>query len=260
MTSPRRMGRQARRLRRYGMQPMVVINSADQIPDLIIVTLCRWLWRYRSELAPLIAAALTVLAGWALHAAHTAWWPELVATIGAVSATGIMGKRLGLTTRAERGYAMAVIAATGNWLAAAVVAGPIHGPLLRVLGIGTLVLAVPWWAHRRRRAKVRVERALAAWPEIATSVGLRGSRAMSAVVDVWGWRAQFGLARGQTITDVIAKLPAIESGLGTFRGAARVDPTPDDLANRFELRVLDKDPHANAITWPGPSVASITEP
>ena len=59
---------------------------------------------------------------------------------------------------------------------------------------------------------------------------------------------------------MIAKLPAIESGLGTFRGAARVYPTPDDLANRFELRVLDKDPHADAITWPGPSVASITEP
>jgi S-DNA-T family DNA segregation ATPase FtsK/SpoIIIE len=80
------------------------------------------------------------------------------------------------------------------------------------------------------------------------------------VVDVWGWRARFALARGQTITDVIGKLPAIESGLGTFRGAARVVPTPDDLANRFELRVLDKDPHADAITWPGPSVTSITEP
>ena len=53
---------------------------------------------------------------------------------------------------------------------------------------------------------------------------------------------------------MIAKLPAIESGLGTFRGAVRVYPTPDDLANRFELRVLDRDPHADAITWPGPSV------
>ncbi len=121
--------------------------------------------------------------------------------------------------------------------------------------MSTCVLAVPWWAHRRRRARVRVERLLAAWPEIAQAVGLAGSRVMSAVVDVWGWRAVFGLARGQTITDVIAKLPAIESGLGTFRGAARVCPTPDGLANRFELRVLDKDPHADAITWPGPSVA-----
>jgi biotin operon repressor len=59
---------------------------------------------------------------------------------------------------------------------------------------------------------------------------------------------------------VIAKVPAIESGLGTFRGAVRVYPTPDDLANRCELRVLDIDPHADAIPWPGPSVTSITEP
>src|SRR5258708_3633553 len=44
---------------------------------------------------------------------------------------------------------------------------------------------------------------------------------MSAVVDVWGWRARFALARGQTIEEVIAKIPAIESGLGTVRGAAR---------------------------------------
>ena len=145
-------------------------------------------------------------------------------------------------------------------LAAATDLGPGRQPLPWLLVISTGVLGVPWWAHRRRRAKVRVERLLAAWPQIAPAVGLAGSRVMSAVVDVWGWRAQFGLARGQTITDVIAKLPAIESGLGTFRGAARVYPTADDLANRFELRVLDKDPHADAITWPGPSVASITEP
>ena len=83
---------------------------------------------------------------------------------------------------------------------------------------------------------------------------------MSALVDVWGWRSRIRLARGQTITDVMAKVPALESALGTFRGAIRVYPTPDDLANRCELRVLDIDPHADAIPWPGPSVASITEP
>ena len=52
---------------------------------------------------------------------------------------------------------------------------------------------------------------------------------MSATVDVWGWRARFRLARGQTITNVVARIPAIESGLGTFRGAVRVYPTPDGL-------------------------------
>ena len=82
---------------------------------------------------------------------------------------------------------------------------------------------------------------------------------MSAVVDMWGWRARFRLARGQTIDEVRTKLPAIESGLGVFRGAARILPTPDNLAHRFELRVLATDPHADAITWPGASVTSITE-
>ena len=126
--------------------------------------------------------------------------------------------------------------------------------------MGRLVLAVPWWTNRRRRAKVRVERTIATWPYIADAVGLVGSQITSATVDLWGWRARLRLARGQTITDVMAKVPAIESGFGTHRNAVRVYPSPDDLANRCELRVLDRDPHADAIPWPGPSVTSITEP
>ena len=261
MTSPRRMRRQARRMRRYGLQPMVVINSDDPVSDLVIVILGRWLWRYRSELGPLALATATALAAWILHATHRHWWPELAgATAAVILGTAIAGARIGLTTGAERVYAVTVIASTGGWMTAATAIGPGYEPLPRLLAIGVFVLAVPWWAHRRRRARVRVERTLAAWPEIARALGLGGSRVLSAVVDVWGWRSRFGLARGQTIQDVTTKLPAIESALGTFRGAVRIYPTPDDLANRFELRVLDKDPHADAITWPGPSVVSITEP
>ncbi len=261
MNGPRQMRRHARRMRRYGMQPMVVINSGDPLPDLIVVLLARWLWRYRSELAPFYVAWTTALAAWTLHATHPAWWAAILAA-AVVGASGlvIFGRRLGLSTLAERWYAAVVTMADGGWLAAATALGPWHSPLSRLLLIGGLLLAVPWWAHRRRRAKVRVERKLDAWPEVAQAVGLAGSQVMSAVVNLWGWRARLRLARGQTIDDVRAKLPAIESGLGIFRGAARVYPTPDDLANRFELRVLDTDPHADAITWPGPSVESITEP
>ena len=116
------------------------------------------------------------------------------------------------------------------------------------------LLCHPMVGSRRRRAKVRVERMLESLARNRRAVGLAGSQVMSALVDVWGWRARLRLARGQTINDVIAKIPALESGLGTFRGAVRVYPTPDDLANRCELRVLDIDPHADAIPWPGPSV------
>jgi hypothetical protein len=261
VTSPRRMSRQARRMHRYGLQPMVVINSGDPLPDLVIVILGRLVWRYRSELAPLFFASAIMSTGWVLHATHRAWWWAVLVIAGATaSATMTFGQRLGLVTFAERMYAAVVVMITGGWLAAATAAGPWHRPLPSTLGFGGLALAVPWWAHRRRRSRVRVERKLSAWPDIARAVGLTGSQVMSAVADTWGWRARFRLARGQTIDDVRAKLPGIESGLGVFRGAARIYPTPDDLAHRFELRVLESDPHADAISWPGPSVASITEP
>ena len=261
MTSYRRMRRQARQVRRSGMQPMMVFNSGDQVPETAGVVLLRWAWRYRSELAPVFLAALMLGAGWWLHAAHPKTW-QFVLSVAVVAAWLLVtfGARIGIPALMERLYAATATLAAGGWIAAATAVGPFVSPLPQALAVGGLVLSVPWWAHRRRRARVRVERKLEAWPDIAKAVGLAGSQVMSAVVDVWGWRARLRLARGQTIADVTARIPAIESGLGTFRGALRVYPTRDDLANRCELRVLDMDPHADAIPWPGPSVASITEP
>src|SRR5439155_24006204 len=116
-----------------------------------------------------------------------------------------------------------------------------------------------WWAHRRRRARVRVDRTIQAWPDIAEAIGLAGSRALSAVVDVWGWRARMALRTGQTVADVIAHVPAIESALGTRPGAVRVEPDPAH-AGRFLMRVLAEDPHATAVAWPGPAVQSVADP
>ncbi|WP_250904628.1 FtsK/SpoIIIE domain-containing protein [Actinomadura sp. NEAU-AAG7] len=240
---------------------MVIIDRDDQFPDVAAVLVGRALWRYRSELAPPYLVTALVVSGLVLHAARPYWWPYLlvVATVAAW-VLAMFGDRFGLALRMERFYGAAVVIGAGGWLAAVTGLGIGFSPLPQVLALGGVVLAVPWWVHRRRRAKVRVDRQIAAWPEIAQSIGLAGSRAQSAVADVWGWRARFALARGQTIQDVTAKVPAIESALGTFRGAVRVFPTRDDKANRFELRVLNTDPHADAIPWPGPSVSSIAEP
>ena len=261
MTSYRGMRRQARRIRRTGLQPMMVINSGDQLPETAWLVIVRWAWRYRSELAPVYLAAVIAGAAWWLHAAHPHSWPLITSTAAVAAGTlAGFGARLGLPTLAERLYAATVTMAVGGWSTAATALGPSVSPLPQVMIIGGLALSVPWWAHRRRRARVRVERKLQAWPDIAKAVGLSGSQVMSAMVDVWGWRVRLRLARGQTIADVTTKIPAIESGLGTFRGAVRVYPTPDDLANRCELRVLDSDPHADAVPWPGPSITSITQP
>jgi S-DNA-T family DNA segregation ATPase FtsK/SpoIIIE len=242
------------------MQPMMVISSGEPFPETALVVLLHAAWRYRSELAPLACTAVIICAASWLHAAHPHWWP-FSAILSAIAAPALVafGKKI-LPALLERIYAATAILTAGGWISAATAIGPFRSPLPQVLLYGAFILSVPWWAHRRRRAKVRIERKLQAWPEIASAIGLAGSQVMSAAVDVWGWRARFRLARGQTISDVVAKIPAIESGLGTFRGAVRVYPTPDDLANRCELRVLDSDPHADAIHWPGSPVTSITQP
>jgi FtsK/SpoIIIE family len=261
MTSYRRMRRHARRIRRSGLQPMMVVTSDDQMPQTVGVVVLRWAWRYRSELTPAYLAGVIAGAGWWLHAAHPQWWGFILggATVAA-SALAVLGARIGLPELIERLYVAAATLAAGGWIAASATLGPLTSPLPQALIIGGLALSVPWWTSHRRRARVQVERKLEAWPDIARAVGLAGSQVMSAAVDLWGWRARFRLARGQTIADVAARIPAIESGLGTFRGAVRVYPTADDLANRFELRVLSADPHADAIPWPGPSVTSISQP
>ena len=261
MTRARQMRRHARKMRSQGLEPLIVINSDDQLPDVAAVVIARALWRFRSELLPVYVMAALVLGAAIQHLTHPSWWPWVL-IFAAFTSCGLVlfGERVGLALRAERFYAATVATSAGAWFAAATGLGVTTQPLPQFLSIGGLVLALPWWAHRRRRAKVRVERKLAAWPEIAQTIGLAGSRVQSAVVDLWGWRARFALARGQTLEDVTTRIPAIESALGTFRGAVRVYPTRDDKANRFELRVLNTDPHAEAVPWPGPSVASIAEP
>jgi len=144
-----------------------------------------------------------------------------------------------------------VLVADG-WLTAATQYGPSAAPLPLLLAAGTIVGGIPWWTHRRRRAKVRVERALAAWPHIIAAIGLPGSRVMSAVVDRWGWRARIGLPPGQTSADLINSVPALESGLRARPGAVRVEPDPY-RADHAIVRVLHTDPHAQPLPYVAPS-------
>lgn len=254
------MRRNARRMRRYGVQPVAMIDDLEFAP-LAIAGIARLAWRYRSELAPLIYGASVLLNGMILRRWFPEWWPTVaISTIGMAGALAIWGRWVNLPRPIERGYAAISTAFAGTWLTLAAYLGPFTAPLPAVLGIGTVVLAVPWWAHRRRRARVRVERTLAAWPDIAQAVGLAGSRVQSAVVDLWGYRFRLGLGVGQTVEDAVNAVPRLESALGTTRGGVRVQPVASKKANRADVRVIETDPHADAITWPGPSITSITQP
>jgi S-DNA-T family DNA segregation ATPase FtsK/SpoIIIE len=239
-----------------------MLYADDHYAGETLEALARLAYRYRSELAPIVIGAGLAVAGAVLHASHPGVAPAVIAVVVVLAACLAWPRTAPDLRRLERLYAITLTTAAGVWLAFAAWFGISATPLPALLFAGTFLGGVPWWAHRRRRAKVRVERTLDAWPEIVDAAGIPGSRIMSAVVDLWGWHARVKLRRGQTVADLIAKTPALESGLGTRPGAVRVEADPDH-ANRALVRVLDTDPHANAISWPsvpGDGSASVVRP
>ena len=247
----RRTRRTRRRLRR-GDTPEPLLLITDDRPDVLDVAalLGRIGYRFRSELTPVTTAGALVLAAVVLHAQHVTPWA--VALLGLAVAAALCWPRVApLLRRPERGYAVAVVLVATGWLAAATYYGPARQPLPLLLAAAVVVGGVPLWVHRRRRAKVKVERTLEAWPQISAAIGLPGSRVMSATVDRWGWRARIGLSRGQTATDLTQSVPALESGLRTRPGAVRVEADPY-RADHALIRVLSTDPHAQPLTYPAP--------
>lgn len=236
----RAYGRRHRRWRNRSAQPLMIVADESYLVDLI-AAIGRLLFRYRSELAPFTTAAVLSLGAAVLHVHHAMWWTYVLGVTSiAVAMVLATGAPFRLDRVSERIYASAVISIAGVWSAAAVKFGPWHDPLPTLLGAAVIVAGLPWWTHRRRRVRVMVDRTIQAWPNIAESIGLAGSRVLSAVVDVWGWRARLSLRAGQTVADVITQVPAIESGLGTRPGAVRVEPDPAH-AGRVLMRVLAAD-------------------
>jgi S-DNA-T family DNA segregation ATPase FtsK/SpoIIIE len=254
----RAYGRRHRRWRRHG-QPLLLVANEPRLFEMV-AGLGRLIFRYRSELAPLALAATLDLAALWLHSTQPEGWGWVLA-VTAIAATvaAFRGVPWGVVRSEERAYASIATSVAGTWLAAATALGPGQSPLQSLLLVAMTVGAIPWWSHRRRRARVRVDRTIQAWPDLAEQVGLAGSRVLSAVVDVWGWRARITLRAGQTVADAVAQVPAIESGLGTRPGAVRVEPDPAH-AGRFVMRVLAEDPHANAVPWRGPTAQSVADP
>lgn len=280
MSSYRRMRRYARQARHAGMQPMMIINPGDQLPDLAIVIIGQWAWRHRTAFAPfaITVAALTV-AAW-VHPHHARYWlPVAGLTLLVVILLGIPHRMLrarpagqaaaralarmwaacGIDRGIERAYAAAVIAVAGGWLSAAIAAGPTAKPQPLMAELGTVVLGMPWWFHRRRRAKARIERTIAAWPAVADNAGLPGTEILSVVVDAWGWTARALLRRGITAAQVISRIPALESGLKLRPGSLRIF-ADGKRADRFVMRVIETDPHAEPAVWPGQWVTTVSRP
>ncbi len=278
----RRNMRRARRAcrNRDDAYPILIIGTDEPVAAIAAEVIARWARRHRSAFLPFTVTGSAVATAALAHPHHARWW--ITAACLTVLLTVLLGipHRLlwerpagrftsgmlarmwavcGIDRPAERAYAAIVTAFAGGWLSSGIALGPATRPLPQIAGIGTVILGIPWWAHRRRRARVRIERTIQAWPSIADAAGLPGSRIASAAGDAWGWTARVILRKGGTAEEAIAKIPAIESGLGVRRGSVRVIPD-GSRADRFTLRVIEKDPHATPIEWPATTNTSITQP
>ena len=279
----RQMRRARRAMRKRGSNDpfqLVILGPDEPLGLIALAAIGRWAYRHRTAFVPFgVTIAAFAIAAYT-HPHHARYWlPVMGLTVTVTVVMGIPHRFLwsrpagkitagalarlweacGIDRGIERAYAATVIAVTGGWLAAAIGIGPVTKPLPLVAGTGTVILGIPWWFHRRRRAKARVEKTISAWPNVADNAGLAGSEIRSVVVDVWGWTARVLLRKGTTTEQVISKIPALESGLGLRPGSMRVFPD-DKRADRFIMRVIENDPHAEPAPWPGRWITSITHP
>jgi S-DNA-T family DNA segregation ATPase FtsK/SpoIIIE len=276
-----RYQRQMRRnYRRHGGYPVILPAPYEPLALMALAALSRLAYRHRSAFLPFIITAGVFAAAAILHQDHPGSWVTVAAVTGVSGVFLGIPRRLlwntsgrkiragfltraweacGITRAAERVYATVVTVTAGGWLSAGIAAGPAVKPLPAVAGIATVALGIPWWAHRRRRQRVRIERTVQAWPGMAESMGLPGSRIASATGDIWGFTARLSLRKGTTAAQAINQIPAIESGLGEKPGSVRVHPDPA-RADRVILRVIEKDPHAQPVPWPGQAETSISRP
>jgi DNA segregation ATPase FtsK/SpoIIIE, S-DNA-T family len=265
---------------RRGRYPVILPYPYEPVAAIAFAAMGRLAYRNRSAFWPFIISGTAFILALVIHHHHPGYW--VIAAVTTV-ATGMflgMPHRLmwrhpavkatagwltraweacGIDRTAERAYVTAVAVTLGGWMSAAVAAGPTAKPLPAIAGIATMALGIPWWAHRRRRARVRIERTVQAWPDMAENMGLPGSRIASATGDAWGFTARLILRKGTTAVQAINQVPAIESSLGIKPGSVRAIPDPA-RADRVILRVIETDPHAQPIGWPGQPDTSITRP
>lgn len=223
---------------------------------------------------PWACVAAEIAAGWA---AHQGWghMPALPwATCGLTLATTGMTAWTWMMSRLAtvgRAHTAITAAAAGTWLTVATITGP-FGPITGgALGIGGVSLALSWMVRNAARrhhqsapggAAPRAADRLKAWfGEAADEAGMKGAELRSVEAGAARATARAVLPPGKTASDLVNRIPAIESAAGLPPGTITASPDPD-RADHAGIVISDPRVLTSPIPWPGPSApgASIAEP
>lgn len=216
----------------------------------------------RSEEVVYVAALLAVAAGWTASVGLDRWWGGS-ATVSAATAalaywTAVL--RLGLPRWAGGVAAVLVL------VVAVTVLAPLRQQVdgwrwLAAWAGGTTLAATPWWQHRGVRRGVHVDRTVGAWLRAATEQGHDGLKVVGPrQAFEAGWRALAHLPNGQTWEDLAATVRKQESAANLRRGSLSVEPDPQERAHMAIVQCVERDMHADAQDWRGPTGLTAADP
>jgi S-DNA-T family DNA segregation ATPase FtsK/SpoIIIE len=195
----------------------------------------RWLMRHRRPLAPVYLALVVWLIGVVVH--------RRAAEVGTDVVVGwllIPALVLFLACRGflDSGMTRVVVNLVGltemGWIAYAHAVGPTEVGALYSWLIISVVIAGFWWSNRVVEDRIKMERVVDSWPEIARAVNITRSampRALFRATVNGGWTAR---VIGPPSNRIIDRVGDIEAEMGLVRGKLTAHATT--LANTTELR------------------------
>lgn len=224
-------------------------------PESGVVSVLRWMYRTRRPMAPVYAGGAVWLLGvlsW--HYRDPYWTGGVAGMVVLAGGATVLGLRsLGAADRAFYG---SLLLCSATWTVVAAIVEPWHRWMVYVLGALTLVHAVAWWTNQRLDRRIRVERMIESWPDVADAVGLRGARMARGgfVATRTGWEATVTGVEGR---EVVSRTGKIEAELGLRRGRLRVLLT--DRANKVKLVYSERDAHPGGTKLRQPVLRSIAD-
>jgi hypothetical protein len=221
------------------------------------------IWKVRTGLAPVWLFVALVSVGPAMNALLTPVEVALILAAAAIPWAVLV--RIKAPSKPHRVFGDLVYTFIAVWIIMADVQGwAAWRPLGVSAMIAMLLFGSLWWSSRRNRLKIRLDKAIHAWPKVAEKFGMGKSWLEDHKVSKAGWTAILRWAPGEyKLRAVLDLSEEIEGARGLPEDSLSIEriKRPDGKAytDRVKLEYVSLDPHNKPIPWPGPRVTSIMQ-